>query len=105
MKLSKRRLLVIALALAGTYAALSGALYVAMRQPPQVFDRIMARLPMPAFFVLPFKPLWMIARDGKLKAGDPAPDFSLETADRKSRVQLSSYRGQRPVVLVFGSYT
>jgi len=34
-----------------------------------------------------------------------APDFRLPTLDRKETVQLSSYRGSRPVVLVFGSYT
>jgi peroxiredoxin len=34
-----------------------------------------------------------------------APDFSLPTADRTRIVRLSSFRGDRPVVLVFGSYT
>ena len=38
--------------------------------------------------------------------GMPAPDFNLSTLDGKSpRVALSSHRGVRPVVLVFGSYT
>ena len=40
-----------------------------------------------------------------LKVGDAAPDFDLQTADKQSRVKLSNYRGSRPVVLVFGSYT
>ena len=65
----------------------------------------MAKLPRPLFFILPFKPLWYLARAGHVKAGDTAPDFSLETVDHKSRVQLSSFRGNKPVVLVFGSYT
>ena len=40
-----------------------------------------------------------------LKVGDAAPDFKLRTVDGTGEVQLSSYRGKRPVVLVFGSYT
>jgi len=34
-----------------------------------------------------------------------APDFTLPTLDRKSTVHLAEFRGSRPVVLVFGSYT
>jgi peroxiredoxin len=34
-----------------------------------------------------------------------APDFALQTTDHSNTVQLSSFRGQKPVVLVFGSYT
>ena len=40
-----------------------------------------------------------------LKVGTMAPDFKLRTIDGTGETQLSSYRGQRPVVLVFGSYT
>ena len=40
-----------------------------------------------------------------LKVGDPAPDFKLRTVDGKREVRLSEFRGQRPVVLIFGSYT
>jgi peroxiredoxin len=47
----------------------------------------------------------MRARAGTLQAGDAAPDFRLPTLDHKEFVQLSSFRGSRPVVLVFGSYT
>jgi peroxiredoxin len=46
-----------------------------------------------------------VARKGQLDVGDLAPDFSLDTPDHKSTFQLSSMRGQKPVVLVFGSYT
>jgi peroxiredoxin len=49
--------------------------------------------------------MWLWARKGHLTEGDPAPDFTLSTPDRAGRVTLSSHRGQRPVVLVFGSYT
>jgi hypothetical protein len=38
------------------------------------------------------------------RAGDPAPDFELDSLDGKSRVRLSTLRG-RPVGLIFGSYT
>lgn len=44
-------------------------------------------------------------REGKLKVGDTAPDFTLATSDGKRKVTLSSFRGQRPVALIFGSYT
>jgi hypothetical protein len=39
------------------------------------------------------------------KVGQMAPDFELKTADGKQTVRLSSFRGQRPVVLIFGSHT
>ncbi len=43
--------------------------------------------------------------DGSLQVGDMAPDFALGTADGESTVSLSSFRDQRPVVLLFGSYS
>ena len=79
--------------------------YLAMRQGPDFFTRVMSNTPGVTFLILPFKPMWLHAREGKLKPVDYAPDFSLETYDKKSSVQLSSFRGQKPVVLVFGSYT
>ena len=39
------------------------------------------------------------------KVGDEAPDFSLPTLDGKQTVKLSQHQGDRPVVLVFGSFT
>jgi hypothetical protein len=100
-----RRLLKIAGVLGGVYVLLLVGLFVAMCQPPDVFGRIMSKTPDVAFFILPFKQFWMIAREGRLKVGDIAPDFSLHTVDKKSRIRLSSLRRQKPVVLVFGSYT
>jgi hypothetical protein len=76
-----------------------------MTRPPEKFGAIMARVPMPVMIVLPFETLWTHAREGKLAPGDAAPDFRLPTLDHSTTVQLSSYRGVRPVVLVFGSYT
>ncbi|MBI3470036.1 MAG: hypothetical protein HY013_01605 [Candidatus Solibacter usitatus] len=95
----------IAVALAALYGLLVGILFAAMHQPPDRFGQFMAKLPGPSFLVLPFRQLWMIARAGNLQVGDAAPDFVLETTDRAERVQLAAHRGERPVVLVFGSYT
>ena len=83
------------------------ALYQTMRQPPETFGRFMAKLPGPVPFLLfPFETLWMQARAGALRVGDPAPDFSLMKLDRSASVQLSQLTAQgKPVVLVFGSYT
>ena len=93
------------LILASVYVLICLTLFVAMKQPPLRFAAVMSKVPMVSMIVLPFEPLWNIARAGELKAGDPAPDFRLQTYDKTSWVQLSSFRGDRPVVLVFGSYT
>ena len=37
--------------------------------------------------------------------GDAAPDFSLKTLDGRQTVRLSQFKGDRLVVLIFGSYT
>lgn len=37
--------------------------------------------------------------------GEEAPDFTLETHDKSKRISLSDYRGKKPVVLIFGSFT
>ena len=40
------------------------------------------------------------------KVGEVAPDFELSLAEQPERqVKLSSFRGKRPVALIFGSYT
>lgn len=87
------------------YMCVACGLLAAMYQPPRTFGRIMAHVPDAAFMVLPFRQLWFISRKGSLKVGDPAPNFSLWTVDRKSRVQLSAFQEREPVVLIFGSYT
>jgi hypothetical protein len=86
------------------YAALVAAFAIIMRQPPDRFGAIMAKVPGIAFAVLPFETLWMNARAGHLQVGDAAPNFTLKTLDAPTQVELSSLRGQL-VVLVFGSYT
>jgi thiol-disulfide isomerase/thioredoxin len=40
-----------------------------------------------------------------LRSGDVAPDFVLHSPDGKQTVKLTELRGQKPVVLIFGSYT
>jgi hypothetical protein len=87
------------------YLALLGGLFIAMLQPPVVFGRIMSKLPTVAYLLLPFRPMWLIARRGHLQVGDPAPDFSLKSSDNSQTVRLSSFRGHKPVVLIFGSHT
>jgi len=100
-----KKLIWVAVSIAVLYAAISGGFYLAMRQGPAVFGRIMRYAPDISFLVFPLKPLWMNARAGTLHVGDAAPDFSLESTDHKTSFQLSCERGREPVVLVFGSYT
>jgi len=77
----------------------------AMRQPPEVFGRVMASMPMPAYFLFPFETMWTSARRGQLNVGGTAPDFAVQALDTKTPIQLASLWSSRPVVLVFGSYT
>ncbi len=37
--------------------------------------------------------------------GSPAPDFALRTQDGAREIRLSQFRGKKPVVLIFGSFT
>jgi len=93
--------------LALSWAIACASLFAVMRQSPDAFARVMARVPGPvAFLVLPFETLWTHARAGKLQVGDAAPDFSLMKLDKSSQIKLSALTAQgQPVVLVFGSYT
>lgn len=95
------------LGLAGGYAALFALVLTAMRQPPARFGLFMKHMPgVLVWGTLPAQRMWLWARRGDLMPGTPAPDFTLPRQDsRGDRVTLSSYRGQRPVVLIFGSYT
>ena len=43
--------------------------------------------------------------EGRLKVGEPAADFTLKRLHSEQTVTLSSFRGVKPVALVFGSYT
>jgi len=86
------------------YIAFLSAIFVIMRQPPQRFGQIMRHFPMPAMAIVPFKPMWNLARGGDVRVGETAPDFTLPRSDKSGDVKLSSLRG-KPVVLIFGSYT
>ena len=43
--------------------------------------------------------------DGAPKVGEVAPTFKLLSLDGKNETDLNSFRGKRPVILCFGSYT
>ncbi len=45
------------------------------------------------------------SREGKLKVGDQAPDATLKRLNGQGKVTLSARWSEKPVVLVFGSYT
>jgi hypothetical protein len=95
-----------AVVLVGAYMLLAGAVTAAMMQPPERFGQIMKHVPMAIVWgALPGPRLWLWARRGHLSEGQQAPDFTLPTYDHSGTVTLSSHRGKRPVVLVFGSYT
>jgi hypothetical protein len=88
------------------YVSFGSFVWWAMHQPPETFGRVMAKMPGPVPFLLfPFETAWIHARAGKLRVGDPAPDFSLLKVDKSERVELAKLNRQQPVVLVFGSYT
>jgi hypothetical protein len=42
---------------------------------------------------------------GGTEVGEMAPTFTLMSLDGKGETDLASFRGKRPVVLFFGSYT
>jgi hypothetical protein len=87
------------------YAALLAVMFSVMCQPPVWFGRVMRYFPMRAMPLVPFPTMWNVARRGSLRVGDQAPDFELSILNRTRQVRLSTFRGDRPVVLIFGSYT
>lgn len=106
MKRLRRIVLGLFLTAVVLYIGFAGFLWWAMHQSPEKFGRIMSKLPGPVVFMLfPFETLWVHARAGTLNVGDRAPDFTLLKVDKSGSVQLSELNRQRPVVLVFGSYT
>jgi len=94
-----------AMVLIPLYALFLAGVFVVMRQPPERFGQIMRHLPMPALMIVPFETMWNVARGGQVQVGEVAPDFTLPRTDHSADVTLSSFRGSKPVVLVFGSYT
>lgn len=102
-----RKILLVSLVGFGTaYGAFGSYIWWAMHQTPETFGKLMSRMPGPVPFLLfPFETFWLRARAGHLNDGDRAPDFSLLKLDKTGRIQLSELNQQKPVVLVFGSYT
>ena len=47
----------------------------------------------------------MMRDDDAPKVGDVAPVFTLKSLDGKSETDLASFKGKKPVLLFFGSYT
>ncbi|HZM51780.1 MAG TPA: deiodinase-like protein [Vicinamibacteria bacterium] len=92
-------------AIALFYVGSAGVVFAVMHQSNTVAGKGLSMVPGPAFMVLPMETMWVTARRGKLAVGQEAPDFDLAMRDGSSRVRLSSLRGGRPVVLIFGSYT
>ena len=65
-----------------------------------------------AFFVWKIGPRNVIGmlrydqrEEGTLQVGHRAPDVSLVALDGKTRVPLAASIGDKPLILVFGSYT
>jgi hypothetical protein len=92
------------------YLAIAAVVWVVVSLPPARFAAIMSKLPTsenpgPLFLVIPIGPLMMLARSGHLHPGDTAPDFRLHVLHSQETVQLASFRGRKPVALIFGSYT
>ncbi|HYK91388.1 MAG TPA: hypothetical protein VE398_21640 [Acidobacteriota bacterium] len=100
-----RRIGFVIASLAGVYFVFIAGLLILMLQTPARFSLGMAKIPEPLFAAVPFRRLWTFARMGHLRIGEAAPDFHLDSLDGKSQVRLSSFRGEKLVVLVFGSYT
>lgn len=44
-------------------------------------------------------------REGSLKVGDRAPDVTLLALDGTTEVRIHDHVGEKPLILIFGSYT
>lgn len=44
-------------------------------------------------------------REGPLKVGEKAPDIAMVALDGVSPVHLKDHMGEKPLVIIFGSYT
>ena len=92
------------------YLLLAAVVWVVVSLPPAHFAAIVAKLPTSEkpgllFMLVPIGPLMMLARAGHLKPVNMAPDFRLPLLHSQETVELASFRGRKPVALVFGSYT
>ncbi len=76
--------------------AAKGAGKAARQQPPPDFQRILFKGLFASELGSPF---------AGPRVNAPAPNFALTTHDGKRQISLSDFRGKKPVVLVFGSFT
>ena len=44
-------------------------------------------------------------QDRSLRVGQSAPTFTLPSFDGESKTEVKEFRGKRPVIVFFGSYT
>jgi len=102
---TKRWLLRSCSVLVVAWLAFVGYIDWAMHQPPEVFGRVMMRMPMPAYSSFHSKRCGRRHAMDRLNPGDSAPDFAVKTLQTETPVQLASLWAEKPVVLVFGSYT
>jgi hypothetical protein len=77
-----RALLRAALVIVVVYSCILSAALAVMYQPPERFGNIMARVPDVTLTIVPFRPLWFMARGGRLQLGDSAPPFALPAPDK-----------------------
>ena len=101
----RRIFAVSAVAVAAIYGLAFAGYDYAMHQSPETFGNVMKHTGPAPFLLFPFETMWKSARAGKIAAGDVAPDFTLPRLDHSGTVTLSEFRGSKPVVLIFGSYT
>jgi hypothetical protein len=106
----RKRSLAIGIPVAVLYCLTLAGFDYAMHQPPETFSRVMMHAGPAPFLLFPFETMWKSARSGSLRPGDTAPDFTLPLLNQAvpneaGSVTLSSFRGRKPVVLIFGSYT
>jgi|SRR5579875_611961 len=101
----RKFLVIVALAIAVLYCCAFAGFDYAMHQPPETFGNVMKHTGPAPFLIFPFESMWKSARAGHLAPGDMAPDFTLPLLNHSGSVTLSSFRGAKPVVLIFGSYT
>ncbi len=90
--------------IAAVYVMLLACVMVYLRTPEGI-EKLMANVPRGVVQGFPWRRIYLLAREGSLQVGDPAPDFHLEQRGKSPEVRLSSFENQKPVVLVFGSFT
>jgi len=91
---------------------LAGILFVPMKRRRILLVLISIPLAIGVFFVWQIGPRNVIGmlrydqrREGTLRVGDRVPDVALVKLDGRGETRLSAYVGDKPLVIVFGSFT